>query len=397
MALSAVNCACLVKFDRSHGAQIIRTVPPDDPILQNHDLISWCCFPEASNQLDSVHVSTLTNLFCFHWCFVYKDERYAVTLISHKFLAAPLVRLLQDARKTLSDSPDARLDAIWECACKWTLDGDNITVHTPAGRYTMPNSPELATFWHFDPTVYFGAHVNFVEVWDALMTNAGVLVVGDTPAQVSSAVLSLLSLIAPLRFCDPILAYTRFGDPRLRDIIEGSTHWKVVGTTNTLVLERCRQFKVVLRLKPERAPSSESIRNTMKTRTKRLLARLRIVMNDQLDHDPYWDLLGLDISEDRLALVHKAEPFLTIDELQTFIRTSTFKEWQTRIAAREEFRDSFLSAPPEEIVSGRSLETLEKMEAALAVVETKYSTDTHVMAVVARHRHFIRREKKKCV
>ena len=384
--------ACLVKFDRTDGAHIVRSMPEDYPPIERSDSLSWCCFPEASAQTESVHTSNIGNQMCFHWCFVYNDERYAVTVVSHHFFAAPFVKLLQDARRALKDaSPDDRIDTIWNCISKWTREGEYVQLHTPLGRYVLDNIGEFVTFSQFDPTFFFGNRVDFSKVWDALMTRAGVLVVGDSPALVSHGVMSLLSLVAPLRFCDPVLSYTRLGDPRFSDVINGSTEWSVVGTTNILALERCNQFEVVLRIPQERGEKTEAPRSTLKTRTKRVLALLRSAMNSQLDRDPYWDLLGREIQSDRL---HFESP-LERKKLDLFLKTAMFRDWQIFIAAREEFRDAFLSALPEQVVSGRSLDTLQKMEAALDIVESKYKTDGHMMAVIACHRHFIRREKRK--
>jgi len=82
-------------------------------------------------------------------------------------------------------------------------------------------------------------------------------------------------------------------------------------------------------------------------------------------------------------------------EVLKFQETLTFACWRQAIALRENLRDSFLSMAPEEAVAGKSLGELELMEGGLRQIEQRFATDDHWMAVVRRHFHFIRRERRK--
>ena len=398
--ISSIYCdfCCLVKFDRSHGAQIIRTIPPNYELKGNEQLIAVCSFPEASQQVDSVHSSTLTDRLVYHWCFVYEGERYAIALISHHFFASIFLKFLRMSRDALSDlSPDARLENIWQCLIMWSVDGNTIHVVTPQGERKVESDSRFITFANFDPTALLGGSVKWKHLWETLMTGGGVLIVGDAPLAVSNAVFAVMSAVAPLVYLEPVLAFTRLGDPRFADVINGSRYWKLVGTTNRLALERCSQFKIVLDLAAPRYVVKEDVRALMKKRTNTLLNRIRDELDDMIDSDPYANLLWKPLDEACLEGIGEDDELgapLTADAVRLFTQSRMYSEWHRIVIMRPALREAFLSAPPESVIADRTPQELDAMEAALAEVASTYPNDGHLMAVVARHRHLIKREKR---
>jgi hypothetical protein len=309
-------------------------------------------------------------------------------------------RFLTDAKKALNkETPTGRLSRIWTALQEWQYNPatNEITVSTLTRIFPVPASSSLATFEDFDPLTSLGADVDYLLLWRTLISNGGVLIVGPNPDIVSYAVFAVISLVSPLQYREPVLAYTRLGDPRFADVVNGSTFWKIVGTTNILVLERCQQFRMILRLSVDVYPSELKVRKLLQYRTRRFLKRLKTELNDMLDVDPYSDLLGAPIPEESFDwIVSDARSrCLTAKEGASFQGTMTFAFWRTSITMRSEFRESFLSFMPMEVVSDRALDELAAMEAALKGIADRFPSDGHLMAVVKRHTHLIRQERRK--
>jgi hypothetical protein len=72
-----------------------------------------------------------------------------------------------------------------------------------------------------------------------------------------------------------------------------------------------------------------------------------------------------------------------------------FAIWRRSIAVRGEMREAFLSFMPESTICGRDLGELAMMEGVLQEITQRAATDRHLMAVVKRDGHLIRRERKK--
>jgi hypothetical protein len=254
------------------------------------------------------------------------------------------------------------------------------------------------TYDAFDPCRYFGRLADLAGLWRAILTNAGILIVGPNPEIVSNAVYSVISLVAPLQYRDPVLAFTRLGDPRFADVINGSRFWKIVGTTNILAVERCEQFKMVMKVGVPMKDAESDIRKVLCQKTKRLLRKFEGELDDLLETDPYSDFIGAEFTLEDCRVIGSTDPKssqLSPADVFEFQRTLTFAFWRESIALRENLRDSFLSMAPEEAVAGRQPYELDKMEVALQKIQEKFPGDVHWMAVIARHQHFIRRERRR--
>jgi hypothetical protein len=235
-------------------------------------------------------------------------------------------------------------------------------------------------------------------LWRALLTNSGVLILGPNPEIVSNAVYSVVSLVAPLQYREPVLVFTRLGDPRFADVINGSRFGKIVGTTNILAFERCKQFKVVLKVEVPIRDHETEIRNVLSQKTKRLLTKFEGELDELLETDPYSDFIGTEFTLEDCRVIGSTDPKskqLSPAEVFEFQQTMTFAFWRQSIALRGNLRDSFLSMSPEDAVAGRPPDELDKMEVALQKIQEKFPGDGHWMAVVDRHRHFIRRERRR--
>jgi hypothetical protein len=194
-----------------------------------------------------------------------------------------------------------------------------------------------------------------------------------------------------------VLVYTRLGDPRVADVMNGVSFWKIVGTRNILAIERCKRFKLVLRIPPKVFPVPLEVRKLMQVRTRRLLQRLEVELNDMLDEDPYSDIIGIPIPEGDCGWIgaNSKAKYLSTKDAYCFQFTMTFAYWRKSITMRPALRESFLSFIPRETIAGRPLDDLAVMEMELREIAENYANDGHLLAIVKRHGHLIRKEKEK--
>jgi hypothetical protein len=251
-----------------------------------------------------------------------------------------------------------------------------------------------STFQDFSLKTWLGARTDLARIWRALVRNTGILIVGNSPETVSNAVFAVISIIGPLIYREPFLVYTRLGDPRFSEVVDGSTHWKIVGTTNFLALQRCKQFSVVIKL-PDIAKlvNDETERGLFVRKTSKLLESCQRAINRRIKRDPYVELLGEPmVGQESEKSDLKDENAVT---RVLFYSTLTFAGWRRGLVLRDEYRSGFLSISPEKIVVGRSYETLVRMEACLCELDKMFVNDEHLLAVLRRHLHLVRKEKRK--
>lgn len=362
------DASCLVKFTRKQGAHIVKYAPYNYDFKGQEVFITSCAFPELYDQADSIFVSSIARANCFIWSFISNLEQYSVVLISHHLLGDAFIKFLQDSRQILKNkTPIEIFDQIWSYVTSWTYNSKTsiLTVITPAfefeptgkdisqinsifsskvkqkGIFEVKLDNSIIVYSAFDPTIWIGSsdEFDYLKIWHAIMTGKCILIIHDDPSSVSNAVFSIISLADPFMYCEEYLSFTRIGDPRFAEIINGSTQWKIVGTTNLLALERCNQFSIVINLSKKSSSSSTSsfskalsvfslptkiasLRKSASIKsffssslasqsndTKKLIKRLTIklmqkledVLNDILSINPYSDFLQFPIGKEDVS------------------------------------------------------------------------------------------------
>lgn len=360
------DASCLVKFTRKQGAHIVKYVPYNYDFNGQERFITSCAFPELYDQADSIFAFSIARANCFTWSFIYNLEQYSVVLITHHLLGDTFIRFLQDSRKKLANkAPIEILNQIWLYVTSWTCNSKSaiLTVITPEFDLTEKKFSQKSSFFSsiekqkgifevkldnsvivysdFDPFVWIGSNDNFdyLKIWHALMTGKCILIIHDDPSSVSNAVFSVISLVDPFMYCEEYLSFTRIGDPRFAEIINGSTRWKIVGTTNLLAAERCKQFSIVINLSKKTtiqqaqsglrtfsvfslplkivgmrqtaslkyffnnsfSASSNEKRKLIKRLTIRLMQKLEDALNEILTINPYSDFLQIPITKDDVS------------------------------------------------------------------------------------------------
>ena len=362
------DSCCLIEYSRSNGSKIIKTLPKNLDLKEDLPILLSCCFPEKLIQ-SSIHSFSLTYHICFSWSFLFNDTYYSIVILSKHCFAYLFCQFLKNVEKNyLKLDPLISFLKIFELLNSWKISKLNeLLLNYPDHQFTTPLDSSHSFYFQFEPTIFLNKNAPFDEIWNCLLTNKGILIVGESAEIVSKTIFSLLSIIAPLKYSEPILVYTRLGDPRFAEIINGNLKWKIVGTTNKLVIERCKQFKLILNIETKSSYPLPEIRINLQKRTSKILKNFEIFMNRNLEIDPYSELIGNNLNEKQLLEIYpqsnskKLSPKrLTIDELKKFQNSLSFLDWKKHNLSRRQFRETFLSFNPNDILLNRSFNDLKK-------------------------------------
>ena len=158
--------------------------------------------------------------------------------------------------------------------------GSVLTFHTPMETYNLSNEPrdlEAASL----PSILEAVDQSFPglfqdlslvgtlrqqlctrylwHLWELVLTGQGVMVIADSPAISSEAVLALVSLVAPLAYMGDFRPYITLFDPDFKDFQtmndEKSVSQVILGTTNPFFLKTLKNWPNILHL--HYSPSGE--------------------------------------------------------------------------------------------------------------------------------------------
>lgn len=383
----------LIKYSHNAGPTIIKQYPEKLEISKQRKSFLACAFPETQEK-DSVFTFSINKHLCFSMLLTRDNELYAIVILSHHCFPHLFVEFLKSCKKTFTiDQPEEILDAITVFLSQWKYDSatTQISVVYPTINFSTLLDATHTFFMQYDPSVLISTDIKVLyDIWKAIIIGSGILFIGETAEQVSSAIFSALSLITPLRYADHLLIYTRFGDQRFAEIIEGSKKWKIVGTTNALAAERCKQFHTVIHLESKNVPTQPELRQEIQRQTNKIIKRVESQLNKAVETDPYYDLLETPLPYPQITeVVSKTK--LDEDDFKSFQKTQTFKSWRKGIALRIQFRESMLSFSPEQVVENRPDDELDKISTILKGIPQKMPGDNHMKAVINQHLKLIKK------
>lgn len=380
---SIVEALCLQKYSQRDGAILIKCLPEKFEFCKQKKLYLSCTFPET-NQNNTVYSFCFGTFLVFCWTFSIANEIFSISIITKNVLPALFFDFLNGASKALKNkSAEERFDEVNNIISKWQVDPNakNIKIEFFSG----PREISLeAHCTPYDPTLYTNNELILEDIWNSLVTGKGVLIIGNTPEQASQAAYAVLTLIAPYRYSDDVLFYTGLGDPRFLEIINGSTRYKVVATTNALAADRCKQFKTIFKLPPKPITPSPELRQLLQKKINKLFLRTEYQFNKRLEIDPYSDLLDYPLTDSQIGDIVNHMKF-SLSDYKLFMNMAFFQDWKRSIILRTQFREAFLSFSPKQVVSNKKSSELRRMEKILNLLSNKYKTDDHMCAVIAEH------------
>lgn len=388
--MSYYDACVLLKYTQENGADIVKYHPPDFDFGKQRKSFIACSFPEVQ-ELDSIYAFTINKHLCFPWTFVRQQQLYSIVVVTHHCFASLFINFFKSVKQSFTIDPAEEIyEYVMIFLSQWKFDPQTsrLSVVYPQKNFSTLLDSNHAFHLHFDPVSLIGPTEVLEDVWNSLVTGRGVLLIGDTAEQVSTAVFSALSLIAPIHYADPILIYTRFGDQRFADIINGSKKWKIVGTTNILAEMRCKQFHTVVHLRTQNVAPAPEVREMYQRRMNKIIKRVESKLNKNLYTDPYSDLLETPLTYPQILEIISHVKFSSAD-FQLFQRSQTFIEWRRGILVRPHFRDAMLSFLPEVVIENRPDDELIKLKEALVKLLDKIHGDDHLIAVINQHIHIV--------
>jgi hypothetical protein len=322
---------------------------------------------------------------CHSWVFTENGVPYSIVVVSTIRIPHVFLKLLGDARLTLSyeRDPEEKLRSIAVYLGAWRMsNGDSALVYmTPCGRFRTDSVMD-DTLKAFDPTICVGRAYDLKGLWRVVIAGQPVLVVGRTAQSVSNTVLSIASLVRPFVYFDGMLPFTCPADARWRQAVcfDGLPQWRIVGIVADAEKMVTSSFTVV-RVPASRTGVSGSIRKELKEWTKALQSRLEKAMDAVRLRNPFSDNLNaeLDLGTDGLP------GGLTESALRGFLASETFRRWRRDGADVWEVREALLASIPAAVSA--SLPPDEQRAAGYIARQWRraFRGDRHVLAVLARY------------
>ena len=396
---------CLLRNSREKGLQIVLRNPNKLIISQNNLKIFNSAFPDNPKIENIIYSTSYGQNLCYIWSFSYENEQNSIFIVSKRSLTTEFLKLLRDSQLKLNNkTPEDIFRIILECLKKWNFEnGKILNAITPSCSYKISVNPNFITLSAFDPKLWLKKKLPIKNIWKALISNKNILVYGESPDRVSFAVFSLMSIISPLKYFENFLPYTRKGDPRYNEILQGEKKWRIVGTTDRELLTKCKQFDfmaVLPRISKRKTLTIDSILSTenatvdkeIKTLTSELLLKLMDQFDLMLMEDPYFDILGQKFTQQKMEKIISQKDInfpLSVNDFLLFQESQTFKEWRKTIIFRETFRDAFLSFDPHETLEKRTYDELLKIKAIIPRMQQVFQKDLHMTCVIKGHQHII--------
>lgn len=387
----------LIKYDRTQGPIIIRKFPVECEELEEKQSFLNCSFPESNQTRNSIYSFSIPKRLCHTWEFQQGEDLYSFVIVTRNCLSFLFLEFLKSCKKSsITMTTDERFDMILDLLNKWKFEGNYAKIHVfyPDSDFIADIEQDHVFYQQFDPSAFISQDTKVIEeIIKSILTNKGVLLVGDTAEMVSSAGYALMSLFEPMKFSENYLLYTRYGDQRFADVINGEKKWKFVCTTNQLAVERCKQFKTVVIVPKRSNQIIPEIKQTVHKKMGKLLKRIENLFNRNLEIDPYSDIINKPLTKEQIEEISPALG-LNAKEMEIFTESNMIKEWRSNMIVRPQLRESLLSNMPGSVVEKHTDEELAIAYKFLLDTKKRVKGDKHIKAVVSLHIKLIRERLK---
>ena len=368
------------------NSEIISQYPEKFDFLEDLELIKICSLPSNFNIDQSIiHYFNTINFYGNSWTFSFKNSVFSIVIISSCFRPYLFSKFLESVRESfLNDKSSDHLckyGFILSLLQSWTIDSsNNLIVNYPLNTFTI----NLSEVENWTENYDISPLSSFIEiVWKNLLSNTGILIQGETSEISSSALLAILSLIEPLKYSDPMLIYTKKGDPRFEQILSGSTEYKLVSTTETNFKFNKNQFELIIKIPSNIFNPCPNLQSEYQQKTVKVFSILMASMNQSLMIDPYFDILEKKIFN--LYYFQNNQNNFTPEFLTLIQKSQTFIKWRKKKLIRDQLRSSFLSVPPNEALEKVSNQELNIAKNELIKIINSSENDQHFSTVLKIH------------
>ncbi|KAK8890365.1 hypothetical protein M9Y10_035140 [Tritrichomonas musculus] len=271
----------------------------------------------------------------------------------------------------------------------------HLVITFPSKEFEYTFTPNTFSYRDFDPTLFFNPTQCYF-IWRALFMNQPILFYSKNPIIGSTSVIAAASLLSPLPFTDEMCLWLTETDPRFISVINEESKLMIAATNSASLVEANEHFKHVIYLDIEanNLPQDADIVKQLFTKMRRAL----ILANAEFDRvvtevDPYYDLIGGKLCTDQFAQTLKSYSkydIPTIEEFKEWENTVSFKNWRRKRTIENCFRDGVLNTDPRAVFENKTKDEVEKIFSKMGELMEKYSNDTHVIAVLKKHKRIAR-------
>lgn len=378
----------LEKCDDNTEPTVIEQFPPQLDMSADIAIMKACAFQSTCRGYNGVHVFNTENFYGHAWTFNFENRFYSIIIATISFRPALYTKFLQAVKQSFendtSTDPEARMGLVKSLIESWNYDStDKLVVNFPYQTFTV----DLAHTSNWTEEYDISPLSSLIEhLWKALISNSGVLIVGANAEICSNALLAALSIIEPLRYMDKMLIYTNRNDPRFKEILDGSSEYKLVATTEQFFPQKT-QFHVVVRIPSGAFTPTPELQTQYQERTVRFFAIAMGAMNQSLLVNPYFDLLERPI--DNIQRYTQNSPLFDRRFFEKVEKTETFRRWRSRKRMRDQLRGAFLSVPPKDAVAFVKDEELLKAKEELERIYNSSEGDEHFRIILGMNRKLV--------
>lgn len=383
-------CSAVCLFERQCGTAYLKAFdPPDADVDEEVEILLANCFTDLP-VTDLIFTFTTDHNFCYTMIFGTLEHTFSIVILSEYVIPRQIFVFLNQVRAFLSDLREACviLDHVYESLRKWSVQNGCLDIPGNELEPLQQNSDVTG----FNPFTYFEPLITVPTLWRTILSGGNILLHCPDPLTMSSAVFSVMSLVYPLAYRDPVMICASNEDPRLlRHHFEG-----IVAVIGNAPIDESMFHCVAISARNNRAGDTSADEQNLATKMTRVKRTIDSILNRQLMTNPYSDILEYPVVADDLGRYYPDEKMreaITIGEVRRFENTETFRQYRRSVTFREAFRQAFLSMDAATALRGKSAQHIKEILEKIKELEVmpEFVNDEHFQAVLHQHKKFARK------
>lgn len=403
----------MIYFDKTHplvdGIILLQLTTPTCPSLlamtsgiQNFsdDIKSFeFCTPTSGSKYDKSCIFLYNNGDIFYYTLYFllypgSSECYELIIKSYQrcahFFFDFFKNLLSafDADKAPYD-PDKIFTLAKSLIAGWPTDLSNkMDIFYPDTLKTVEFTITDFTYHLYKPSSFFKPKM-YGQIFDHLLSQKPILFIVPNAVCGCKACFSAFSLLHPLRYMEPMIFWLRKDDPRYQEIQNSSTEkspYLVVATDSPNDIKN--KFDLVVKISEHMVKKdSEKADIEFEETVKNILLMIQGVFRDELNSNPYGDILNLPWVGKNMEEILKNPKYdfmPSLETLKVFEGSKTCRFWRMRRCRLENIREPLLQCENVD-VQNFSKEQLMKVEEFFASLKGLYENDIHLKLVIKKH------------
>lgn len=335
--------------------------------------------------------------FCYSLYAAGKDYAFTISVLSawpfaffyHLFLKSAAQNLTRSG--VINDS-SASFHYVTSLMRQWPYYYETtLEFMFPVGPLEFEFDIDHFTFAQFNPCLFFSSD-ECRRLWKAMVLGEPILFLVPHAGYACRCCFAAMALLAPVQFKDPMAIWLMPTDPRFAALREGKSDLKMVACPISAAGELKSQFKHVFKIGEKLrngSPDGDVLKAFQKYNLK-ILVLIQEEIDSRISTDPYFNVTKKNLMTEHFRKVYQSQArkhqLPSIDELETFMGTKSFKNWRYRSDGANRFRDAILSTTPTiDLFTWRPESELKTILSAIEKSKAEFEHDAHVMAVLKRH------------